>query len=121
MMTIRLVCIFALFAMVSSVQVTPIQKVLAMMGEMKAKAQKEKEAEIQTFNEFTKFCKNTIRNKGYAIKDAAGKMDKLSADIEDYDAKAMVLGKEIQALDSEIDTTEHEKAEATEVREKANA
>jgi len=101
--------------------VTPIQKVLQMMSEMKAKAQEEKKAEIETFNEFTKFCRNTIRDKGYAIKDGTAKMSKLSADIEDYDAKAAVLGKEIQTLDAGIDETEHEKAEATEVREKANA
>jgi len=117
----RVVTFLAVLAMAVGAKVTPIQKVLAMMSEMKAKAQEEKKAEIETFNEFTNFCRNTIRDKGYAIKDATAKIGKLSADIEDYDAKAAVLGKEIQALDAEIDTTEHEKAEATEVREKANA
>merc|ERR1719217_828930 len=90
------------------------------MGEMKTKAQEEKEAEIATFNEFMKFCKVTTREKGYAIKDATAKIGKLSADIEDYDAKAMVLGKDITTLDTAIDETEHEKAEAAEVRQKAN-
>jgi len=105
----------------TATEVTPIQKVLQMMSEMKSKAQEEKEAEIKTFNEFTKFCRNTIRDKGYAIKDSTAQISKLSADIEDYDAKAAVLGKEINTLDAGVDQTEHEKAEATEVREKANA
>jgi len=101
-------------------KVTPIQKVLQMMAELKTKAQEEKKGEIQTFNQFTTFCKNTLRDKGYAIKDGTASMSKLSADIEDYKAKAAVLGREIRTLDEANDEHEHEKAEAKEVREKAH-
>jgi len=100
--------------------VTPIQKVLQMMDELKAKAQEEKEAEIATFNEFTRFCKDTIREKGYAVKDATAAIEKLEADIAKYDSDVMVLGEELKKLGARIDTASYEKAEATETREKAN-
>jgi len=100
--------------------VTPIQKVLQMMADMKTKAQEDKKAEVQIFNQFTTFCKNTIRDKGYAIKDGTASMSKLSADIEDYNAKAAALSREIRTLDEANDDHEHEKALAKEVRDKAH-
>jgi len=115
------VVLAAVLAAATAEQVTPIQKVLQMMEEMKTKAKEEKQGEIDTFNQFTNFCRDTIRAKGYAIKDGAAKIGKLSADIEDYDAKAEVLGREIKTLDQGLDETEHEKAEGQEVRDKAKA
>jgi len=98
--------------------ITPIQKVLNMMEELKAKAQKEKQEEIDTFNEFTKFCKDTIRAKGYAIKDGTELIEKLKADIQKYDADKMVAQEAAKTLGEAVDVATHEKAEATEVRQK---
>merc|ERR1719162_1432119 len=92
-----------------------------MMDELKAKAVEEKKAEIQTFNEFTKFCKETLRAKGYAIKDSAAAIEQLEADIQKYDADVMVLGEEIKSLSKTIDDASYEKRRATEVNDKRNA
>jgi len=98
--------------------VTPIQKVLQMMEELKAKAKEEKKAEIQTFNEFTQFCRDTIRDKGYAIKSAGEDIEKLKAAVQKYDTDAMTLGQQVKDLGEAIDAVSHEKALATEVRDK---
>jgi len=91
-----------------------------MMEELKAKAQEEKEGEIQTFNEFTKFCKETLRSKGYAIKDGTELIEKLRADIQKYDADAMVMAEQVKTHGKAVDAASHEKAEAKEVRDKEN-
>jgi len=101
--------------------VTPIQKVLQMMDELTAKAVEEKEAEIQTFNEFTRFCKDTIRDKGYAIKDGAAALEQLEADISKYDSDSDVLGEELKKLAVILDDASYEKRRAKEAREKSSA
>jgi len=123
----RSLCVMLLLVAVSgsgvrqASRVTPIQKVLQMMDELKAKAVEEKKAEISTFNEFTKFCKETLRAKGYAIKDSAAAIEQLEADIQKYDADVMVLGEEIKTLSKTTDDASYEKRRATEVNDKRNA
>jgi len=97
--------------------VTPVQKVLQMMGDMKNKALKEKENEIAVFGEFTEFCEDTEVTKSRAIKEGTEQSEKLSADIQKYTSNANVLSQEILKLDESISLAEKDKADATRVRE----
>merc|ERR1719235_181254 len=106
---------------VVSNQVTPVQKVLQMMSDMKNKALKEKENEIAVFAEFTEFCEDTEVAKGRAINEGTEQVEKLSADIQKYTSNANVLSQEILKLDDSISLAEKDKATATRVREEEKA
>jgi hypothetical protein len=106
---------------VVSNQVTPVQKVLQMMSDMKNKALKEKENEIQVFAKFTEFCEDTEVEKGRAIKEGTEQSEKLSADIQKYTAEANTLSQEILKLDESISLAEKDKTDATRVRESEKA
>jgi len=110
---VGLVALAGLLACVSSSEVTPVQKVLQMMNDMKAKGLKEKDGEIVAFKTTMQFCKDTIANKEKAVADAKDLIAKLSADIEQYNSDAKVLGKEIEKLDASADEATNEAAAST--------
>merc|ERR1719240_1175154 len=86
----------------SAFAVSPVQKVLQMMDEMKAKCVKEKNEEVVTFTKFQAFCQDTAKEKLGAISDATESIAQLSADIMKYDSNSNVLAEEIAKLDDSI-------------------
>jgi len=117
---------FILCAMVSAfagevARVTPVQKVLQMMNEIKQKGIEEKEAEAVTFTKFSTWCVNTDKFKNEAIQRAAQAIEELKAGIAKNENDATNLGMEIQKLDELTATAEKEKAGATKIRETAKA
>jgi len=96
----------------SAVTVSPVQKVLTMMNDMKTKGIAEKDSEIATFKTFMQFCKDTMASKEKSVTDTADEIEKLSADIGMYNAEAKVLGKEITKLDASADDTKNEMAKS---------
>lgn len=103
------------------VAVTPVQKVLGMMDDLKAKAIKEKQDEVDTFDEFKKFCHETELAKKHAIKKGGLTAQQLGADIEKYDSDVAVLSDEIAELDASINQAEDDKSKASAVRDKDHA
>jgi len=97
-----------------AMEVTPVQKVLQMMENMKAKGLKEKADETVAFTTFMQFCKDTTANKDNAISDGAEEMVKLKADAEMARSEAKTLGKEIEELDKLTDQAKGDKASSTE-------
>merc|ERR1719207_486914 len=103
------------FSMVGAV--TPVQKVLQMMGDMKNKAIKEKANEVAVFAKFTEFCEDTEVEKGRAINEATEQVEKLSADIQKYTSNANVLAQEMAKLDESISLAKKDLTDATRVRD----
>merc|ERR1719298_163421 len=68
-------------------KVTPIQKVLTLMEELKAKGIKEKNDEATRFSAFSQWCQNTKKAKNDEISAGNQKIESLNAEIE----KARVL------------------------------
>merc|ERR1719281_459955 len=97
--------------------VTPVQKVLQMMGDMKNKAIKEKANEVAVFAKFTEFCEDTEVEKGRAINEATEQIEKLSADIQKYTSNANVLAQEMAKLDESITLARKDLTDATRVRD----
>merc|ERR1719386_23763 len=62
--------------------VTPIQKVLTLMEEMKAKGIAAKNDEETKFSAFSTWCQNTKKNKNGEIDAGNEKMEMLRAEIE---------------------------------------
>lgn len=101
--------------------VTPVQSVLGMLGDMKAKGEKMLEDEQTLFAKYTEFVDDQTRELGYQMKTAQSNIEKLLAFIEDADNKVATLGDEITELDDDIARMEGEKKAATTIRESEKA
>jgi len=98
-----------------------VQKVIELLAECKAKVAKDLAAEATVMEEYTTFCDDELKEKGYAIETATREISELGATIED--SKATVLSKtdEISELGSTIAAKEAELADASKVRSAKNA
>ena len=71
--------------------VTPTQKVISMMQEMKAKGEAEKEKEAKLYAEYMTWCKDTGVAKSQSIETATNKIESLKATIQKHEAAATEL------------------------------
>jgi len=101
--------------------VSPVQKVVELLDECKAKVQKDLDAEAKAMEEYTAFCDDELKDKGYAIETAATAIGDLSATKENAAALIAELTDEIATLGSTIAAKSGELAKATEVRKAGNA
>lgn len=62
-------------------QVTPVQKVITLLQDLKAQVVEEGKTEAGTYDKFACFCKDTTEEKSTAIKDGQDEIDSLSAEI----------------------------------------
>jgi hypothetical protein len=97
-------------------KVTPVQKVLQMMGEMKVTAEKMKEGEAATFREYTNWADDQKTELGFEIKTGKSEVEKLEATISAADRDVKKYTKEITAMNGEIDRMEKEMKDATTLR-----
>merc|ERR1719440_2161423 len=91
--------------------VTPVQKVLEMMNEMKAKGEKMLAEEVKTMKEYTEWYDDTSRELGFEIKTAKSDIEKYTAAAEKADSDVSQLSAAIKKLEGELSGTEAEKAE----------
>jgi len=102
----------------SSMDVTPLQKVIDMLDEVKAKGKAEKHAEEVEFAKFSEWCDQVRAEKTKSIKDLGDEIMELAAAIDKAEADAQTLGEEIAELETETAKLEAEAAAAKEVRDK---
>merc|ERR1719274_232615 len=112
----RILFIATLLGASTAVQVSPVQKVIELLGECKAKVKKDLAAEAAVMEEYTTFCDDELKEKGYAIETAKREIGDLMATIEDSKATITEKTDEIAELGTLISAKEKELAEATEVR-----
>lgn len=93
-------------------KVSPVEKVLQMMGDLKAKGLKEKNDDMVHFKTFTQFCMDTNAAKGQAISDGDDQIQKLKADMEQANNEARVLGREMEKLDGHVAQATADKAKS---------
>merc|ERR1719316_1203093 len=96
--------------------VSPVQKVIELLEECKAKVEKDLAAEAAVMEEYTTFCDDELKEKGYAIQTAEREIGDLAATIEDSKATIVEKTDEIAELGTVIAAKEKELADATEVR-----
>ncbi|CAE7635361.1 hdhd3 [Symbiodinium sp. CCMP2592] len=118
MQSLRLLLALASAALASQVQVTPVQKVVQLLENMKEKGTKEMQEEEVQYTKFKQFCDMTLAEKEAAIGEAADKIETLEADIEKAASEAERLGKEMSEHQTDIEAATAEKEKATGVREK---
>merc|ERR1719440_410871 len=86
--------------------VSPVQKVVELLDEWEAKA----------MEEYTTFCDDELKDKGYAIETAGSEIEDLSATAEDASAQITELADEISTLGTTIAGKEKELYDATKIR-----
>jgi len=96
---------------------SPVQKVISMLQDMRAKGVQMKQDEQVAFAAYKQFCEDTSAEKKSNIEDAEGQIETLQADIQKAESDAAMLAKEIAELDDEIATAQKDKAEAIAIRE----
>merc|ERR1719395_187059 len=114
---LALVCASVHVSGASKSEVTPVQKVIALMEGMLEKGEREKHEEQVQFAAYKQFCDDTTVEKTRAIAEANEHIDKLKADIQKYAADAAQLTKEIAELDEDISIWNGDIKAATNVRE----
>jgi hypothetical protein len=107
------VCVLVLlFGMALSEQVSPVQKVIELLDELKAKVKADFDAEAASMEEFNSWCDSELSEKGYAIKTAAREIGDHKAAIESATATISAKEAEIGELGTAISTKEKELADA---------
>merc|ERR1719162_2210178 len=102
-------------------KVTPIQKVLTLMEEMKAKGIAAKNDEETKFSAFSQWCTNIKKSKNGEIDAGNMKMEKLSAGIEKARVTISKLTDRIQELEEDVGRWKKDKVSATTVRDAERA
>merc|ERR1719487_788155 len=107
----------AILLLAHAAAVSPVQKVVELLDECKAKVQKDLDLEAKGMEEYTTFCDDELKDKGYAIETAARSIEDLSATVEDAKAQIVELSDEISTLGTNIAALEKALYATTKVRD----
>jgi len=118
---VQKIALFALGAVATASKVTPVQKVLQMMGEMVAKGEKGMDDEKKIMATFDEFVSDENRRLTQNIQTADSEIEKLTAFITKTVDDIRVHGAQIGELDELIQQKEGELADATSLRQGQNA
>jgi chromosome segregation ATPase len=97
-------------------KVSPVQKVIELLDDLKAKVQGDLAKEELLMGEYTKWCDSEANEKEDAITSAARTMSELQATIEESSGSISALTAEIEELAGKISASEADLAKATEIR-----
>jgi hypothetical protein len=111
----------ALLGACTANQVSPVQKVIELLDECKAKVVKDLAAEAAVMEEYSTFCDDELKSKGYAIETAKRQIGELGATIEDSKATVLAKTDEISELGNTGAAKDAELADAQKVRAAKNA
>merc|ERR1719262_1700956 len=108
--------VFMLAALHGAVAVTPVQKVLTMMNEMKAKGEAMMKEEATTYASYKEWVADTSRELGFEIKTGKSDIEKYTAAATKADADVAKLTDVLAKANADLQATENEKSDAIEVR-----
>jgi len=118
----KLLALFATAAAgVSALDVSPVQKVIQLIGELKVKVQKDLQNEEKAMAEYTTFCDDESSEKGYAIKTASRQIDGFNAVIEDMTGQIQDAQSSAQTAAQEMASKNGELKSGTNVRDNEHA
>merc|ERR1719421_1691958 len=97
-------------ASVSASEVTPVEKVIAMVEELQVKVMTEGKAEAATYNTFACFCKDSSIKKNKSIEDLTLEIDGLNADLTEQTKNRAEADTEMRNQQDEMNKLAEEKA-----------
>jgi chromosome segregation ATPase len=111
---------FLVLASVQATQVSPVQKVIELLDELKAKVAGDLQAEETMMEEYTKWCDEEENTKEDAITSGKRTVGDLNAVITDSNARIGELSSEIEELAGKIAAADADLKKATGIREEEN-
>merc|ERR1719238_882963 len=102
----------------TATQVSPVQKVIQLLDELKGKVEADLSAEEKLMEEYTSWCDEEANEKEDAITSSKRTIEDLEATIEDAKATVVTLTSSIDELTTKISTSEKELADAKGIRDK---
>lgn len=106
----------ALLVPAFGVAVSPVTKVLELLGSLEAKITKHGEAELKAFNEYASWCKNGAKDLQYEIKTAKGDVEELGATIGKATSDISAAASKIEELSGDTQQNAADLKAATVVR-----
>merc|ERR1719375_2261551 len=100
--------------------VSPIQKVVQLLGELEMKIIKDGEEEKKAFNNYMEWCRTGAKDKEYEIKTANSDIEDLTATIGKADADLATTASKIEDLGASLSQNDADLKAATAIREKEN-
>merc|ERR1719408_127502 len=97
---------------------SPVQKVIQLLGELEAKIIKDGEEENKAFEAYAAWCKDGAKDLGFEIKTAKAEIEDLKATIGKATADISETSAKIEDLAASTATNEADLKSATEIREK---
>jgi hypothetical protein len=98
--------------------VSPIQKVVQLLGELEMKIIKDGQAEKKAFDEYMEWCSNGGKDKEFEIKTAKSDIEDLTATIGKADSDLTTSASKIEDLGGSINANSADLKAATGIREK---
>merc|ERR1719316_735720 len=104
-----------------TISVSPIEKVLQLLGDLQAKVIKEGEGQQKIYEEFTDWCKDTAKETQFELKTERSAKERFAAAEEDATSTVTELTTKIEELTSAISDKEATLKKATALRKKEHA
>jgi len=114
-----LVCLFG--GLASAVDVSPVEKVITLLEDLKTESEEAGKKEASTYDTFACFCKDTTISKSDAIKTEQDNIDEFAATLEEQTGISNAKQAEVEELGEMIRTLDKEMTEITARREKEKA
>jgi len=116
MTTFAFLLAFAVVAQAS--EVTPVEKVITLLEDLKSEVEHEGKTEASTYDTFSCFCKSMTETKAQAIKDEQDNIEGFAATLQEQTSISNAKAHEIKELDSLIATLDKDMAKIESMREK---
>jgi len=104
-----------------AVAVSPVQKVIQLLDDLKGKVQADLDAETKLMEEYTTWCDEETNSKEDAITSSKRSVGDLSATIEDSKGQIATLSSTVEDVTGKISEAEAELNEATSLRSKEHS
>jgi len=95
-----------------------VQKIISMLGELKSKVAADLEAEAKAMDEYSSYCDDESKEKGFAITTASSEIEDLSASIEGSTCKITEYTSTVDTSGTEMAEKQGELDDARKVMEK---
>merc|ERR1719247_3090569 len=105
----------------SAVDVSPVEKVITLLEDLKTETEEAGKKEASTYDTFACFCQDTTMSKSDAIKTEQDNIDEFAAALEEQTGISNAKQAETEELGEMIRTLDKEMTEITAMREKEKA
>jgi len=104
-----------------AVSVSPIEKIIQLLGDLEAKIIKDGEETQKLYEQFTDFCKDTSKDTQFELKTSKSDAERFAATAADKEAEITALETKIGELSTTIATNSKDLAAATKIRKTEKA